>query len=114
MKRPDLHTYGACDHPPTVTCDGKAADHRLFAGCRSLRRARSTGTVVGIYDGYASGMANRDEVAAGLDSRWATVCERHSWIVTHETLALARFHATTPEAWCDECRDEYDYERASR
>jgi hypothetical protein len=43
----------------------------------------------------------------GLDSaggRWVTVCETHSTVCNHATLALARSHASRCE-WCEECRD---------
>lgn len=66
------------------------------AGCRQLRRARSTGTLVGVYDGEE----------AGLDTdggRWSTVCEDHGTIIAHDTLTLARYHSSAPEGWCEEC-----------
>lgn len=36
-------------------------------------------------------------------SRWATVCRTHHRIQYHPTLALARYHMTTPWEWCEEC-----------
>ncbi|MHB1201387.1 MAG: hypothetical protein ACYCZ6_17920 [Polaromonas sp.] len=34
---------------------------------------------------------------------WATVCEKHSQIVCHQTLALARWHLVNPTGWCEVC-----------
>jgi len=67
-----------------------------YAGLRQYRKARSTGTHVGVYDG----------VEAGMDTdggRWQTVCEEHGAICSHETLTLARDHASAPEGWCEAC-----------
>lgn len=71
-----------------------------YAGLRQYRRARSTGHVIGVYDGEAADM----DTFAG---RWQTLCEDHGNVISHETLELARQHATQPEEWCDECGTEY-------
>ena len=74
----------------------KASDR---AGCRVLRRARSTGTLVGLYDAEP----------AGFDSdggRWATVCETHGYLVYHETRTVAESHLSHPEEWCAVCQGE--------
>jgi hypothetical protein len=68
------------------------------AGCVQLRRARSTGTLVGVYDGEQAGLDTDDGA-----SPWSTVCEEHSTCVSHRTLALARDHAAAPEGWCEDC-----------
>lgn len=70
-------------------------------GLRQHRRARSTGTHVGIYDGLVAGM----DTDGG---RWQTVCEEHGGVISHETLALARHWASAPEQWCETCIEETD------
>ena len=67
-----------------------------YAGLRQYRQARSTGTHVGVYDGTEADM----DTSAG---RWQTVCEEHGTIISHQTLALARWHAPCPEEWCETC-----------
>lgn len=67
-----------------------------WVGLRQYRRARSTGTHVGVYDGIAAGM----DTDGG---RWQTVCEEHGHIVSHQTLAEARRWASAPEQWCESC-----------
>jgi hypothetical protein len=67
-----------------------------YAGLRQWRKCRSTGTMVGVYDGLAADM----DTEAG---RWQTVCEAHCTICSHDTLALALDHAAAPEGWCEEC-----------
>ena len=71
-------------------------------GCVAYRRARSTGTYVGLY--YA------DE--AGIESdpnwKWATVCEEHCSLMAHRTRALAVGWLSHPEEWCEECMAEYN------
>lgn len=72
-------------------------ERRERAGCVQLRRARSTGTVVGVYDAGP----------AGLDpegGRWNTVCDEHGFVCSHETLATARAFAASPEDWCEPCQ----------
>ncbi len=69
------------------------------AGLRQQRRARSTGTLVGIYEAGP----------AGLDpdgGPWLTVCETHGTLANHLTLADARGHAPAPEGWCEACRQQ--------
>lgn len=74
-----------------------------YAGIRQFRRARSTGRMVGVYDGIAAGM----DTEAG---RWQTVCEDHGSICSHVTLALATSSASAPEEWCEPCMrpEEHD------
>lgn len=66
------------------------------AGWRATQVARSTGRPVSIYDGTAAEL----DTAGG---RWQTVCEDHGFIVSHDTLRLARWHASAPESWCGVC-----------
>lgn len=35
--------------------------------------------------------------------RWQTVCEDHGYLISHQTLALARHHAPDPDGWCGIC-----------
>lgn len=66
----------------------------MFAGLLQSRRNRASGTIVSVY--------NTDE--AGLDGgSYSTVCEEHGAICTHDTLKLARWHASMPD-WCEICQ----------
>ena len=67
-----------------------------YAGLRQYRKARSTGTHVGVYDGGPAGMDTEG-------GRWQTVCEEHGYLASHGTLSLAREHASEPENWCEVC-----------
>ena len=69
-----------------------------FAGIREYRKARSTGTHVGLYDGEEQGL----DTDGG---RWSTVCEDHGSVVSHQTYADARAWMSTPEAWCEACME---------
>lgn len=66
------------------------------AGWRSTHLARETGRPVSVYDGELAGM----DTDGG---RWQTVCENHGHIISHESLALARSHASNPLGWCGAC-----------
>ncbi len=69
-----------------------------YAGLVQYRRARSTGTHVGIYNNAQAGIGEGDP------NPWSTVCEEHGGIVTHPTLELARAHAPRPDDWCPTCQ----------
>lgn len=75
-------------------------ERRTRAGCRQLRKARSTGTVVGIYRADEAGLDDGEG-----EEPYSTICEEHSFVVSHRTLELARWHASSPEDWCEPCRD---------
>lgn len=67
---------------------------RTYAGYRSAHFARETGTLVVVVDA--------DE--QGLDGgKWMTICDDHGQCVGHETLAMAKYHATNPLGWCEVC-----------
>lgn len=72
--------------------------HNGLAGCVQQRVAKSTGRLVGVYNGEQAGL-DTDEGAAP----WSTVCEEHGTVVSHSSLALARAHAAAPEGWCEDC-----------
>lgn len=77
------------------------ADTARNAGLINAHVRRSTGRVVGVYDG----------TKAALDTdggRWSTICEDHGFIVSHSTLKLANEHARSPEQWCEPCADELE------
>lgn len=64
-------------------------------GLLQLRFARSTGSLVGVYEA----------VEAGHDGYgFTTLCETHGNLVTHETKTLALHHAPWPEGWCEPCQ----------
>lgn len=71
-------------------------------GCPGLveqRKNRLTGTVVSLYRAEQAGLDDDDGA-----SPWATVCEEHSAIVTHQSLKLARGHLACPD-WCEDCQE---------
>lgn len=73
---------------------------RTWSGYRSAHFARSTGTLVVVYDQHDGWVDPTAE-----SERWATLCDDHGALATHPSLGLALRHATCPEDWCDECRD---------
>ncbi len=68
-----------------------------LAGCVEQKKARQTGTLVGVYHGEQAGME------ADPEAPWLTVCEAHSTMVSNRTVALARASAATPAEWCEHC-----------
>jgi hypothetical protein len=64
------------------------------AGLLYVTRARSTGALVGVYDALAAGIE---------DSGYVTLCEDHGLLVVHDTAALARSFASSPESFCGHC-----------
>lgn len=70
------------------------------AGWRQTRVARTTGLPVSIYDAEPAGM----DPDGG---RWQTVCEAHGSIISHQTLSLARYHASAPDEWCACCMGDH-------
>lgn len=71
------------------------------AGLVSWRRARSTGTQVGVYHGETA-----DLDTDGGENPWSTVCEPHGGVVSHPTRRLAMLHAPHPEDWCPTCQEK--------
>lgn len=69
-----------------------------LAGCVVQRMSRRTGYQVGLYKADQAGM----DPESGT---WATVCEKHSTICNHESLALARSHLGDPTTWCELCQE---------
>lgn len=69
------------------------------AGLVSYRRARSTGTHVGVYRADEAGIESDPKTP------WATVCEEHAGCVCHATRALAMSWASQPESWCPTCQE---------
>lgn len=78
------------------------AEVRSRKGCLQLRRSRATGTLVGLYRSAEGDMEVDPELP------YTTVCEDHSTLVSHRTLADARANLGHPEGWCDACRGEPD------
>jgi len=75
-----------------------------LAGCVVQRKSRRTGRLVGLYHADQAGM----DLESGA---WSTVCEEHSTICNHKTLAHARAHLGDPTMWCELCQ-EHDGDRA--
>ena len=71
-----------------------------YAGLVRYRRARSTGTHVGVYNGAVAGLDTD-----GGEMPWSTVCEEHGGVVSHRTRADATSWAPRPEEWCPTCQE---------
>lgn len=82
-------------------------DPSQAAGLRKLTRARSTGTLVGVYRSTDAGLDDDPEVP------WMTVCEPHGYLVGHSTFKLAESFASAPEEWCEACQHVLDLGAAS-
>jgi hypothetical protein len=76
----------------------KLYSYNGLKGCVQQFRARATGTLLGLYHAEQAG------IAAEAGSPWATVCEEHSTMVLHSSLAQAR-KVHNPRAFCDACRE---------
>jgi hypothetical protein len=73
------------------------------AGLVEQRRARSTGTLVGLYRSVEAGMESDPELP------WSVVCEPHGGIVCTESRAHGRSAMSCPDDWCPVCQgDEPD------
>lgn len=70
------------------------------AGRVEVRRARSTGTLVGLYRSSKSGIESDPQLP------WATVCEDHGSVVCAETRKLGRAAMSCPDEWCPTCSGE--------
>jgi len=70
-----------------------------YAGLVERRRNRRTGTLVGLYHAHQAG------IDADPETPWSTVCEDHSSMIGHRTLALARSGMVAPDDWCAACAD---------
>lgn len=71
-----------------------------LAGCVQQRTARESGTTISVYHAAQAGLDDDD------GCKWYTVCETHSTLVGHPTLALARDWSSKPTTWCDECGEK--------
>lgn len=69
-----------------------------LAGCVVQRKARQTGTLVGVYNSEQAGLD--DDPACS----WSCVCEFHSTLVGHSSLKKALGWSVEPESWCEFCR----------
>lgn len=74
-------------------------DVRSWSGYRAHTRARSTGTLVVLVDGYEQGVTSAD---CG-EHRWVLICDPHGGILECETQAEARPWMSAPEEWCPDC-----------
>jgi hypothetical protein len=68
------------------------------AGIVAYRRARSTGTHVGLYKSAEAG------IESDPDYPWSTVCEEHAGVVAHHTRREAESYLSHPEDWCPVCQ----------
>jgi hypothetical protein len=72
------------------------------AGIVLYRKARSTGTHVGLYKADEAGIESDPE------SPWATVCEEHGGVVCHANRRNAESYLSHPEEWCPVCQGDSD------
>lgn len=70
------------------------------------RRRRATGVQVGVYNAQ---QARLDEEGGA----WYCICEAHGSCLAHRSLKMARYHAVTPEEWCESCGDPRSEEVAT-
>lgn len=71
---------------------------RENAGAVESRVRRQTGRVVTVYRNDEAGMDDDGGAAP-----YSTVCEPHSFVISHGSLGLARAHAADPLGWCESC-----------
>lgn len=79
----------------------KRYSHAGLAGCVQQTKARSSGTLIGVYAAEQAG------IDADTETPWVTVCEPHSSMVTSSTLALAKASARAPHDWCMACQEAH-------
>ena len=81
-----------------------ATEAKSFAGYRAHTRARSTGTLVVLVDGYEQGIASAHQDDLD-DDRWWLICE-DSGCIGFERQSDARSFLHHPEEWCPYCQGE--------
>lgn len=74
----------------------KEYSYNGLLGCVSQHKNRTTGTVIAIY--------NAEQAQFDTSSKWYTSCEDHNILYGHDSLAIARAHASYPE-WCELCQE---------
>lgn len=74
------------------------AMRRARAGCRVLRVSNRCRVLVGLYHVFEAGLDASDHTP------WATVCEAHASIITHEYRRQAEAALSYPDQWCQDCR----------
>lgn len=79
----------------------KDYDYNGLAGCVVQRVSKKTGHLVGLYNNAQAGF---DDDGGAMP--WSTLCEPHSHVIAHRTLALARDHLGDPTGWCEDCMAE--------
>lgn len=72
-----------------------------IAGLIARTRARSTRTIVGLYDGEKAGL----DTGGG---RWTLICETHGEAVAFGSRRIGSTFMSVPEEWCSICRDSAD------
>jgi len=91
----------ACEEGVTMArLTTKQYNFNGLAGCVTQKKARRTGTLVGVYNSEQSEVG---DVGDPLTA-WMTVCEEHGMLVGHSSLKLALSHSSDPEGWCEDCR----------
>jgi len=77
----------------------RLASARTWDGYRSAHIARETGTLIVVVNAEEQGL----DPGVDGDCAWYTICDEHSQLVGHRTLALAKSHASNPLGWCEVC-----------
>ena len=70
----------------------------FVAGLVQYRKARQTGTYVGVYRSAEAGLDDGDGATP-----WTTVCEEHSQTLACESRKQALYFASAPLDWCQDC-----------
>jgi len=79
-------------------------DPRSWAGYRRHSRARSTGALIVLVDGYVQGLASPGDG----DGRWFLICDEHDTILSAIMQSELVPFMAAPEEWCDGCGNKVD------
>jgi hypothetical protein len=81
---------------------GRRQAARRRHGCVLIRKARETGTPVGLYLASEAELQLKPKTAR--EYPWATICEEHRSGCVYSTEARARRAMAEPSGWCRDCR----------
>lgn len=65
------------------------------------KRRKASGTIVAVVNSEL-----HPDVDPAEGGPWATICEDHGGLCQHDSLGLARRHATDPVGWCPGCQEK--------
>lgn len=88
---------------PRASCINLNVEASRRRGCRALRKAQVTGTVVGLYSAKPAGFLEGE-------GDYVTQCEEHGHFVHHNRLKDAKAALSRPDKWCPACSGRKDKE----